>query len=129
MASADPLAQRQNAPIILSNGTLKPAAHWLFNYVRGIAPVIRPTRASRYGDGHANRVGTVQADDWASQIARPNLRTFTWQITGGNGAGIFAIDPSTGEVRVTKPELLDEHTTYTLKVRVNDSSHQRTRPR
>ena len=32
----------QNAPIVLSNDTPKPAALWLYNYVRGIAPVIRP---------------------------------------------------------------------------------------
>ena len=86
----------QNAPIMLSNGTLKPAAHWLFNYVRGIAPVIRPDQSFTLGDGDANRVGTVQADDWASQIGRPNLRTFTWRITGGTDAGIFAIDAEHG---------------------------------
>ena len=83
---------------MLSNDTPKPAALWLYNYVRGIAPVIPPDQRSRVGDGNANRVGTVQADDWASQIGRPNLRTFTWRITGGNDAGIFAIDPSTGEL-------------------------------
>ena len=72
----------QNAPVILSNGTLKPAAHWLFNYVRGIAPVIRPSRASR-STTPTPAVGTVQADDWASEIGRPHLRTFTWRITEG----------------------------------------------
>ena len=46
------------------------------------------------------RVGTVQADDWASAIGRPNLRTFTWQITGGTGAGVFSIVPGTGELRI-----------------------------
>ena len=35
----------QNAPIALSNGTLKPAGAWLFNYVNGIAPVIRPDQS------------------------------------------------------------------------------------
>ena len=70
----------QNAPVILSNGTLKPAAHWLFNYVRGIAPVIRPGQSFALNDVNT-AVGTVQADDWASQIGRPHLRTFTWRIT------------------------------------------------
>ena len=29
----------QNAPIVLSNDASKPAGAWLYNYVRGIAPV------------------------------------------------------------------------------------------
>ena len=77
----------QNAPIVLSNDTPKPAAHWLYNYVRGIAPVIRPDQSFAISDVNAGSVGTVQADDWASQIGRPNLRTFTWRIAGGTGAG------------------------------------------
>ena len=114
----------QNAPIVLSNDTPKPAALWLYNYVRGIAPVIRPDQAFTVADGNANRVGTVQADDWASQINRTNLRTFTWRITSGNDAGIFAIAPATGEITVAKPQLLDELTTYALKVRVSDGFHE-----
>jgi GH35 family endo-1,4-beta-xylanase len=109
----------QNAPIFLSNGTLKPAAHWLFNYVRGIAPVIKPAQSFTVTDVNAP-VGTVEADDWASQIGRPNLRTFTWTITGGTGAGIFAVAPSTGELTVADQRLLDEHASYSLKLRVSD---------
>jgi GH35 family endo-1,4-beta-xylanase len=114
----------QNAPIVLSNDTPKPAALWLHNYVRGIAPVIRPAQTFTVADGNANRVGTVGADDWASQINRTDLRTFTWRITGGNDAGIFAITPATGEITVAKPHLLDELTTYGLKVRVSDGFHE-----
>jgi GH35 family endo-1,4-beta-xylanase len=114
----------QNAPIVLSNDTPKPAAHWLYNYIRGIAPVIRPDQAFTVADGNANRVGTVQADDWASQINRTELRTFTWRITGGDEAGIFAIHPDSGELTVAKPHLLDELTTYTLRVRVSDGFHE-----
>jgi GH35 family endo-1,4-beta-xylanase len=113
----------QNAPIVLSNDTPKPAGLWLYNYVRGIAPVITAGQTFSVGDGNANRVGTVEATDWASQIGRPNLRTFTWQITGGNDAGIFAIDPGTGEIRVAKPQLLDELTAYSLEVKVSDGFH------
>ena len=83
----------QNAPIALSSGTLKPAGAWLFDYVNGIAPVIRPDQSFTIGDGNENRVGTVIADDWASKLNRPELRTFTWRITGGTGEGIFAFEP------------------------------------
>jgi endo-1,4-beta-xylanase len=110
----------QNAPIVLSNGTPKPAALWLTNYIKGIAPVIRPGQTFTVADGAFDRVGTVQADDWASQINRPNLRTFSWQITGGSGAGIFAVDPASGNLSVADPRRLDEHSTYSLKLRVSD---------
>jgi GH35 family endo-1,4-beta-xylanase len=114
----------QNAPIVLSTGELKPAAHWLLNYVDAIAPVITPGQGFTLGDGVANRVGTVEADDWASQIGRPHLRTFAWQITDGPGAGIFAIESSTGEIRVENPQFLDpKASAYLLKVRVSDGFH------
>ena len=60
----------QNAPIALTNGTLKPAGAWFFNYVNGIAPVIRPAQSFTLADGNENRVGTVVADDWASEMNR-----------------------------------------------------------
>ncbi|WP_064750579.1 endo-1,4-beta-xylanase [Solirubrobacter soli] len=109
----------QNAPIFLSNGTLKPAAQWLFAYVNGIAPVIKPAQTFTVTDVNAP-VGVVQADDWASQIGRTNLRTFSWSITGGTGAGIFSIAPGTGELRVADQRLLDEHASYSLRLRVSD---------
>jgi GH35 family endo-1,4-beta-xylanase len=114
----------ENAPIVLSTGVLKPAAHWLLAYVNAIAPVITPGQSFELGDGVTDLVGTVEADDWASQIGRPDLRTFTWQITGGTGAGIFAIESSTGEIRVESPELLDRNASpYSLNVRVSDGFH------
>ena len=70
----------QNAPIVLSNDTPKPAALWLYNYVRGIAPVVKAEQAFSIGDVNAP-VGAVQADDWASAMGRPELRTFTWKLT------------------------------------------------
>jgi GH35 family endo-1,4-beta-xylanase len=111
----------QNAPIVLQNGTPKPAALWLSNYVKGIAPVIRPGQQFAVTD--VNTVGTVQADDWASQLGRPNLRTFTWTIAGGSGAGLFGIEPSTGKLSVADARRVDEHTTYSLNVRVSDGFH------
>ena len=113
----------QNAPIVLSDDTPKPAALWLYNYVRGIAPTVPAGQSLTLNDVNAP-VGAVQAEDWASTINRTNLRTFTWRITGGNDAGIFAIAPATGALTLAKPQLLDELTTYTLKVRVSDGFHE-----
>jgi hypothetical protein len=110
----------QNAPIVLSDDTPKPAALWLHDYVRGIAPAIKVNQTFRVSDVNAP-VGTVSADDWASAIGRPELRTFTWQLTGTDGP--FAIDPSTGALRVTDQRQLDERTTYTLRARVSDGFH------
>jgi hypothetical protein len=114
----------QNAPIALQNGTLKPAGAWFFNYVNGIAPVIGAGQSFTLRDGNANRVGVVSADDWASAMGRPNLRTFKWRITGGSGAGVFGVEPGTGELQVAHPELLDDNTSYTVKLRVSDGFHE-----
>src|SRR3954466_7316340 len=111
----------QNAPIVLSTNTPKPAGRWLYNYVRGIAPVIRPAQSFAISDANTASVGTVQADDWASSVGRPELRTFTWSLTGGGGA--LKIVPDTGEIRIADQRLLNENTTYPLKVHVSDGFH------
>ena len=87
----------QNAPIVLSNDTPKPAALWLYDYVRGIAPVIRPAqtftvaRRQRQPGRHGRRPTTGPRRSTA-----PNLRTFTWRITGGNEAGDLRHRPGDG---------------------------------
>src|SRR4051794_975559 len=111
----------QNAPIVLSTNAPKPAALWLYNYVRGIAPVVKSAQSFAVSDANTASVGTVQADDWASSINRPELRTFTWQLTGGGGA--FRVVPETGELRIADQKLLDENATYPLTVRVSDGFH------
>ena len=113
----------QNAPIVLSDDTPKPAAHWLYDYVRKIAPVIPADQRFTVTDAYAASVGTVAAEDWASAMGRPELRTFTWRITDDSD-GRFAIVPATGELRVAQPSRLDEHSTYPLKVRVSDGFHE-----
>ena len=110
----------QNAPIVLSTDVPKPAASWLYDYVRAIAPKIKPGQSFSVSDVNAP-VGTVAADDWASAMGRPELRTFTWQLTSADGP--FAIDPSTGALRITDQRLLDERTNYMLKARVSNGFH------
>lgn len=61
-------------------------------------------------------VGQVTAVD-------PNaLDTITYSITGGTGAGIFAINPSTGVITVANSAMLNYEsvTSYTLTVRASD---------
>src|SRR3712207_2663323 len=89
----------QNAPIVLSDDTPKPAALWLHDYVRAIAPTVPAGQRLAVNDVNAP-VGAVQAEDWASRIGRTELRTFTWRITGGDGADLFAITPATGALRI-----------------------------
>ena len=95
LAPAQPLAQRpERADRALQRHARSPRRAWLYDYVRGdragdpAGPGFTRRRRQRQPGRHAS-----QADDWASQIGRPNLRTFTWRITGGNDAGIFAIVP------------------------------------
>src|SRR5690606_20672163 len=46
----------QNAPIVTSSDELKPAGRWLYDYVRGIAPVIPDGQRFVLGEGVDNRV-------------------------------------------------------------------------
>jgi hypothetical protein len=80
--------------------------------------VITSGQGFTLGDGVANHVGTVEAEDWASEIGRPELRTFNWEITGGTGAEAFAIDPSNGELTVDPGHLEPKAPEYSLKVAV-----------
>ena len=113
----------QNAPIVLSDDTPKPAARWLYDYVRKIAPVIPAEQRFTVTNPYSASVGAVAAQDWASAMGRPELRTFTWRITDDSD-GRFAIVAATGELRVAQPSRLDEHSTYPLKVRVSDGFHE-----
>ncbi len=60
-------------------------------------------------------VGSISATD-------PGSDTATYRIVGGNGAGAFQIDPSTGEISVGDASLLDYETvrTWTLQVQATD---------
>src|SRR5690606_11462876 len=56
----------------------------------------------------------------------PGYTTFqSWQITGGTGAAIFAIDAATGKITVKDNSAIDfeTDTTYTLTLTVSDGVH------
>ncbi|QOV91846.1 choice-of-anchor I domain-containing protein [Humisphaera borealis] len=61
-------------------------------------------------------VGTVVAND-----ANPN-QTLSYEITGGNTVGAFAINSNTGEITVANPAVLvfDVNPTFVLDVKVTD---------
>ena len=48
--------------------------------------------------------------------------TLTYTITGGTGAGLFALNPSTGQITVTNPAAInyESATSYTLNMQVQD---------
>ena len=64
-------------------------------------------------------VGTVSASDTNSTEGD----TLTYAITGGNTSNAFAINPTTGQIRVANPAAVDFETTptFTLTVTVTDS--------
>jgi lysyl endopeptidase len=62
-------------------------------------------------------VGTIAASD-------PDAGdTLSFSVTGGSGAGVFAVDANTGEISVLDAEALDFETTpsFTLEVEVEDA--------
>ena len=84
-------------------------------YLNDKAPVILPNQRFTVGRGSVN-VGTVAATDAEGDTLR------NWQITGGTGASLFAINRTTGQITVPNPALLDFSSTpsYTLRVAVSD---------
>jgi hypothetical protein len=92
-------------------------------------PVIAPGQrfAVRFADGRPREVlGTIKATDPDSDPLG------NWQITGGTGAYIFAVDPATGQLTLRDPDLLPRRggrREYTLTVVVDDRklpSHEET---
>lgn len=69
-------------------------------------------------DAAGNKVVATDADD----TNQPGYTTFRgWAITGGNTAGIFAIEAGTGVISIKSPRKIDfTKTSYTLTVTVSD---------
>lgn len=84
-------------------------------YLNDYRPAI-PHQKFWLGEGPLNVVGTLVAEDMDEDDIISG-----WQITGGNGAGIFEIDARTGVIRIAKPELIDvKQEAYWLTVIVGD---------
>jgi hypothetical protein len=60
-------------------------------------PVVNPSQRFALGQGAVNVVGTVAAMD-AEHDPLAN-----WQIIGGTGASIFAIDQRSGQITIANP--------------------------
>ena len=130
LAPAQPLAQRpERADRALQRHAQARRALALRLRARHRAGDHGPSSASPSATSTPAASARSQADDWASQIGRPNLRTFTWQLTGGDGAGIFAIVPSTGRAAHRRPATARRaHDLHAEGARERRLPHERARP-
>ena len=103
-----------------SNGAERPALTWLKGYVANERPVVTPAQTFTVSQSAAAgaAVGSVAATDSNSGTVLQ-----TWQITGGTGASLFAINATTGALTVSNSAALAATTTsaYTLSVSVADT--------
>ncbi|MEI6862594.1 MAG: cadherin repeat domain-containing protein, partial [Verrucomicrobiota bacterium] len=109
----------QAAYLAYANGAERPALTWLKAYVANNRPAVVTAQTLVVAKTAAAgaTVGTVQATDADAGTTFQN-----WQITGGTGAGIFALNVTTGALTVSNGALLAATTTaaYTLTVSVGD---------
>ncbi len=88
------------------------------------SPVITAGTSFALDGGNCSNLGKVAATD-ADDTNQPGFTSFqNWQIVGGTGAGIFAINPSTGMVTIANltQEVLSNNS-FTLMVTVSDGTH------
>lgn len=110
----------EGAALVRADGSEKPAMMWLRTYLgTNSRPVIQSAQNFYLSEAAENgaRVGTVQASDADGQST---LRD--WQIVGGSGASVFAINATTGELTVANRSALNAAITpsYTLQFTVAD---------
>ncbi|RDV14698.1 T9SS C-terminal target domain-containing protein [Pontibacter diazotrophicus] len=111
----------QGAYLAYTNGAEREAFVWLQEYIQSNTnlhiPVVTVGQNFSLSEiATCNVVGTVAATD-----ADANTTLQGWQITGGTGASVFAIEAATGAISIARPDLLDfTQTSYTLIVKVND---------
>lgn len=119
----------QGAWLAYDNGAERPALQCstptsvTVNLVNGNdnTPAITPAQNLRIDGGVRNVVGKAAATD-ADDANEPGFTTLqNWQITGGNGASLFAIDPSSGAIRAKRPTAIDfRKSSYALTASVSD---------
>jgi hypothetical protein len=86
------------------------------------APVVTSGQSFSLDDGSCNELaGNLSATD-ADDTNEPGFTTFqNWQIAGGTGAGIFAINAATGKISIANSSGIDfSNTSYTINVTVSD---------
>jgi len=105
--------------LVYDNGAERPAMQWLGAYVRNNLPEVTAGQSFSVAENSANGtvVGTVAATDTDSGQTLSG-----WQIDGGSGAAIFAIDAASGALSVVDSAALDFEatTSYALSVSVYD---------
>jgi hypothetical protein len=114
-ANGDASYQLQVIPINTDNQALVaffPEAH-----VHNVVPTLENTI---YSVPENSPNGTVVGTLPVTNPANDNL---AFSVLGGSGAGVFAVNPTTGEITVTNGSLLDfaTHPTFTLNVEVTDN--------
>jgi endo-1,4-beta-xylanase len=107
----------QGAWLMYPNGAERPALQWLVRYVENELAVVTPGQSFDVDENLAagSTIGTVAATD-----ADPDTTFSQWQLT--DPSGTFAIDSSTGTIRLAAGASLDFEatTSYTVAVSVYD---------
>jgi hypothetical protein len=88
------------------------------------APAVTPGVSFKLDGGNCNGLGSATATD-ADDTNEPGFTTLqNWQITGGTGKGIFAINAATGVITIADLNLMDlVRSNYTLFVTVSDGTN------
>jgi endo-1,4-beta-xylanase len=109
----------QGAYLVLDNGAERPAMKWLQAYVQNHAPVVSAGQSFPVNEGTAGgtTLGNLLATD-----ADAGTTLSEWQVNGGTGAALFAIDAATGSLQLADAATLDFEAaaSYSLTVSVFD---------
>ncbi len=90
-------------------------AQWAARYLNDGRPVIAPNQSYTLGDGPENIVGTVTGSDPDGDKLQ------SWQVKGGTGAYLFAVDSGTGQITIADASAIDfNNTLYTIVAMVGD---------
>ncbi len=110
----------QGAYLVLDNGAERPAMKWLQAYVQDRPPVVSAGQAFSLSENAAG--GTVAGNVLATD-ADAGTTLSDWQITGGSGALLFAIDATTGSLKLADTAAaldFESASAYTLTVSASD---------